>query len=756
LEKVLTPPATHNGDLRNLPAALAPMVAENRWVVWRWHYETARDAWTKVPFQADRPHLKASTLKALTWSSHDVACTAVENKLADGIGFVLTGSKFAAQDIDDCRNPYTREIDYQALLHIERSGSYVEITVSGTGLRIIGYGRGEHVHRKQMFPDSAVSIESYRGATRYIVVTGNQLGSASELLPIDGIIDETVAKLDEKPKEVPPTALVKAPAVRSNGALSLPNDLESLIRHGAALGERSDQFHHAVGWLKDIGKSADEIEHILSCYPEGIAAKYNGRLRKEIDRCYSKAADPLPPSWPRLVADEQSEPGEDEPETEVSVPGWRGQALDLSQMDAFRFDGDVYAPESLGGLLGLIARHLIDTALYPVPDFATMAAVVFGTALYGRRWSEPLIGGGLNLYVIATAPSGWGKDHPIQEMPRLAAKCGLSRLLGPNEFASDAAIEAVLRVGPVRACFIDEIGIVLQSNNNRNAGSWEKRIRKSILSLYSASKGVWSGRQSAGDDIDKGKEPVHRPTLSFYGTSTPDELYKGLTEDNIKDGLFGRLIFASPDNRPKRGTSIKRSLDEIRDGIEAVLSFVPPHIEERFGALYRSNMMSALMEPDVVQVPASAEALDSIEMILEWQRDITEREDGLSKIANRAGENVGKLATLRALSRDHRNPCVVLDDVRWGWSIVNRSLEVISRDIERHMAGSEFEVLVKTLRRYLEEAGKDGITYSHLIRKHGISRVHARDVIAALNMMRDAGEITMPKNKRGFRVTLVR
>jgi hypothetical protein len=41
--------------------------------------------------------------------------------------------------------------------------------------RIIGYGGGEPIHRKQKLPNSNVEVESYKDAERYIVVTGNPL-----------------------------------------------------------------------------------------------------------------------------------------------------------------------------------------------------------------------------------------------------------------------------------------------------------------------------------------------------------------------------------------------------------------------------------------------------------------------------------------------------------------------------------------------------------------------------------------------------
>jgi hypothetical protein len=84
----------------------------------------------------------------------------------------------------------------------------------------------------------------------------------------------------------------------------LPEDLLSLIRDGMPEGERSDQFHHVVCWLRDLGRTVAQIEELLSRNPSGIAAKYRGRLTKEIARSYGKARP-----QPELETEEAEEAG---------------------------------------------------------------------------------------------------------------------------------------------------------------------------------------------------------------------------------------------------------------------------------------------------------------------------------------------------------------------------------------------------------------------------------------------------------------
>jgi hypothetical protein len=279
---------------RVLPPALTPLVGERRWVTWRWQ-QRPNGKTTKVPFRPDRSGVHARTDDPASWGSHEDAVQIASAGHADGIGYVLTGSEIAALDLDDCRDPETGRITPWAQALIAEAQSYTEITVSGTGLRIIGIGRGAPVHRNQAVPSATGRIETYRRATRYIVVTGDVLPSSPDVLaPLDELIDSTVAHLDGATR-------IPAPSATGSGSSQgdariatafaqpgLPADLMRLVQHGVPQGKRSEQFHRTVCWLKDHGWLADEIEALLSHHPNGIAAKYAGRLRAEVERSFLK------------------------------------------------------------------------------------------------------------------------------------------------------------------------------------------------------------------------------------------------------------------------------------------------------------------------------------------------------------------------------------------------------------------------------------------------------------------------------------
>lgn len=70
-------PATFNGDLTNLPAALRSRTQEKRWVVWRWTWRPEQGRWDKPPLQAANPALYAKSNDPTTWGSYQDAVAAV-------------------------------------------------------------------------------------------------------------------------------------------------------------------------------------------------------------------------------------------------------------------------------------------------------------------------------------------------------------------------------------------------------------------------------------------------------------------------------------------------------------------------------------------------------------------------------------------------------------------------------------------------------------------------------------------------------
>jgi hypothetical protein len=179
-----------------LPPVLTKYASEACWVLWKRAVRKGKT--TKPPYQARYPRQHARADDPSTWADFETTLTAYRAGEGDGIGLCLLNCDLAAFDLDDCRDTATGVIEPAACQLIERAHSYVEITASGTGLRILVTGTGPKVHRKQAMPNgNGMTVETYRKCERFIAVTGNALPEATtQLADGDALIDDVVAELD--------------------------------------------------------------------------------------------------------------------------------------------------------------------------------------------------------------------------------------------------------------------------------------------------------------------------------------------------------------------------------------------------------------------------------------------------------------------------------------------------------------------------------------------------------------------------------
>jgi hypothetical protein len=278
------------GDLANPPQALTPLCLTPNWVVWKWQRDK-RGNWTKPPFCPADPTQYAKSDDPATWADRHIAVRAVLGAKADGTGFVQTGTTYAFVDLDKCRDVQTGAIDSWAQEILDKApNAYREITPSGQGLRVIGTAGGPRTDRKFLIPGSreGARIEVFRSTTHYCTVTGLELGHCSELLNIDALIDEIVAQHG--------TQGGRSDGNRHSTAGNGADDIDHLIKYGIAEPHRSEAFARVVWSLATKGYTQEQIHELLAAHPNGIAAKYIGRLDQEVVRCFRKWEEAQKPS----------------------------------------------------------------------------------------------------------------------------------------------------------------------------------------------------------------------------------------------------------------------------------------------------------------------------------------------------------------------------------------------------------------------------------------------------------------------------
>jgi putative DNA primase/helicase len=200
-------PQTYNGDLDHLPSALMHLRQQKAWLCWCWFWDGKR--WTKPPRRVDDPSCNASTSDPTTWGTYEQAIRQVHIGCADGIGFAVKGRNIGGVDLDHCRNPKTGELAPWAQEYLRQfPDAYVEATVSGRGLRILGRSTVENLSPKFKLPDrgNGAAVELFSNSNHYLTLSCNEIGSCAELPDIGDQMVQIAAELGKAKEDNGPPA----------------------------------------------------------------------------------------------------------------------------------------------------------------------------------------------------------------------------------------------------------------------------------------------------------------------------------------------------------------------------------------------------------------------------------------------------------------------------------------------------------------------------------------------------------------------
>lgn len=185
------------------PLALEPdavpeaLCEPDQWVCWRYHWAEDRDEWTKVPVDVGTGGFARST-DPETWTSfadalayHDRSGTDT-----DGLGFVVheTEDLVVGIDLDDCRDPATGDLEAWAEDLLEAVPTYAEVSPSGTGLRLFGFGFLPDGGTRADVDGADGHLEMYETG-RYLTVTGHHVdGTPEDVRQVNDAIAEVHAE----------------------------------------------------------------------------------------------------------------------------------------------------------------------------------------------------------------------------------------------------------------------------------------------------------------------------------------------------------------------------------------------------------------------------------------------------------------------------------------------------------------------------------------------------------------------------------
>jgi hypothetical protein len=388
------------------------------------------------------------------------------------------------------------------------------------------------------------------------------------------------------------------------------------------------------------------------------------------------------------------------------------------------------------GFLGEFVRHANDVAYVKQPELALGAAIATLATLIGHKIKDST-GTWSNIYVLALAPSGAGKEMPRDVLKAILQEAA-PHLLGADVPASDAAILTGLRTSGSQVLTLDEAGDLFAHMQGRGGGALHMQKIKSVLkTIFTASK---TSFKQTYKESKESFEILH-PNLSVFATSTPESFWcHGVSHGDVEGGLIGRfLIFdgrvprtppMQPDEKP-----LPEKLIDIAKQWNSYLSI--------------DNMLA----PNPRSVTLTDEARRMKKEFSDWNfytnGDGAHKPQDMTKktIWRRAAEKVAKLALIHAASRAESPEKVEVDiiDVEWSIAVVKWSITTLLDGAERYMADGAYETNKKKMFRAIEDAGPRGLTGAELAKKGQWLEPRIRHTV--LNDLKATGEVVIDEAK---------
>jgi hypothetical protein len=407
----------------------------------------------------------------------------------------------------------------------------------------------------------------------------------------------------------------------------------------------------------------------------------------------------------------------EKPQPGVPVRSWSDVTAKGIDLEAL-----TYVP----GLVGDITEWIIAGARRPNRIMALGVATVAVGTLIGRYVMGPTESA-THLFLIILAPTGYGKDHPLQCGVKLMEALRRQDLLGPQEWASAPGFINRLERNPLMVCFMDELGDELRLVNSQSGNEFVRKIIGLLKKCYNA----WATIVTA-EKVNKESETIQWPAPSIVGAATPESFFEALTPRDLESGFANRLLilpfegFRRPVERDAGQTEPPKSLVEGLKRLPAV-----PHILDRpIGG-----------PPPRLKVEWGAGASEIYFEFSQKMDDLEHANRQHYELGMRACENAVRLATIVAVGRGSKT--VGREDMEWAVALSERSFQAAIGGIEKYTR--EYFEFPKFCERIVENIRAAGgwMSKRDLYRKFGRNMRWGNELDRTLGQLVAAERITL-------------
>ena len=389
---------------------------------------------------------------------------------------------------------------------------------------------------------------------------------------------------------------------------------------------------------------------------------------------------------------------------------------------------------SVPGFVDALAAHTLATAPYPNRPLAFAGALAMLAHLTGRNFRDER-NLRTNLYLIALADSGVGKDFPRKVNMNLATEVGIMPTMA-DRFASAEGLEDALLIHPASFFQVDEVDTLFAALQEKKDSAAEK-IYGALLQFATSSDTTYAMRKKAiqqtggkAGKFDKVRaRGIREPHLTLFGTAIPKYLYSALSERAIENGLMSRCLVLEAGSRGKAGSPhfapFGEELLEMARHLVSLGGFDGLDLENP------EETPVPYAEPFTVGETPEAKALreevtERCERLYDAAKDNAER-----ALWSRGAEKTSRLALLYAISENVCDPFITDSAVGWAWRVVEHLTKRMLYQASVYVHDNEFDALrQKAMRQLRDHSGK--MMHGALLRNMHVDADTLRRVVDTL------------------------
>lgn len=364
---------------------------------------------------------------------------------------------------------------------------------------------------------------------------------------------------------------------------------------------------------------------------------------------------------------------------------------------------------SIPGFIDDVVKLSMQSAPYPNRVLSFTGALALLAFLVGRKVQDKRDNRS-NIYLIALADSGTGKDHPRKVNFNIAFRAGVAGAIG-DAFASGEGLEDALFMHPSMLFQADEFDCIFNtlkySKDNR-----AESINEKLLKFYGASNTIYPLRKKASAKKKDGTvhEIAHivNPNLVLLGTAIPQYFYESLSRRVLENGLVARCIIVEAGKRGEAGNP--QPITPSDSLIRAATYLANLDVN--------GNLTNEYPKPLIItETPEATAALREVQLECDRRYNFYEAQnEGAAKaLWARAHEKVCKLAMLHGISGNVYNPLITDKSVRWAWKFIDHLTQRMLYMADRYVYENIFdEKCQRAIRKLQEHGGR--LPHSKLLR----------------------------------------